>query len=59
LHHRYSSNGKFILPDKSVDIDGVGVWSVAGFFVFADACCVSLSFGVVTPGFCFCCLAAL
>ncbi len=38
---------------------GVGVWSAAGFFAATDACCGSLSFGVDTTGFGFCCLAAL
>jgi len=50
---------RFILLDKTDNTDGVGVESMVGFFVTAGVVCVSLGFGVVTPGFCFCCLAAL
>jgi hypothetical protein len=50
---------KLILLDRTADIVGVGVWSVIGFFVVADACGVSLSFGIDAPGLGFCCLAAL
>jgi hypothetical protein len=57
--HQYSDSVKFILLDKTDNTDGVGVESMIGFFVTADAGCVSLDFGVVAPGFCFCCLAAL